>query len=422
MWKVIGHMGTPNTYTASRFFTAVFLSVALVVNQVGIVTAADYKFAEPEKTTNREKAHLNINFTGGGSGTTAECTDQGTILTGNTNPEKAFRYFVGKGFSEKQTAGIIGNFMWESGMNPKRVQGSGVQESETLPATGGYGLAQWDDRKPLLKSFASKEKRPIYDLGLQLDFVMYELTGDPNAGGSTEKAAYEAFKKTTSIQQATDVWREKYERPGDLAIQQRRDAANKAYGDFATGAGNPGSALPAPTDTASCGGSGSIVAITQAELAKGVEEIPHGCDAVKGSPPGDCGAEVNKYTDSHLEYWCADFVSWVYKQAGTPFTGGSSGGWRIPSVDDVEKYIAKNGTFTVNNPSAPDPRPGDVYIIGSPADGTHIGIVVKVEGGNLHTISGNTSIENYRNGVGVGETTYTDFKNNQRIVGYGGLR
>jgi hypothetical protein len=409
MWKVMRDVGI------RRSLAAVFLSVALVISQVGIVTAVDYKFAEPEETSNREKAHLNINFTGGGNGETAECTDPGAILAGNDNREKAFRYFVGKGFSEKQAAGIVGNFVVESAVNPKRVQGAGVIESETLPASGGYGIAQWDDRKSLLKKFSEEidpAKRPIYDLGLQLDFVMWELNGP-------EKAAYEAFKPTSTISEATTVWMDRYERPGDLKLAKRIAAANKAYGDFASGAGNPSSAPPTPTDTASCGGSGSIVAIAQAELAKRVLEDPIGCDAGNPSTPGDCGKEVNKYTDSTLEYWCADFVSWVYKQAGTPFKGGSSGGWRIASVEGVQAYMERSGTFHTNGQDSPDPKPGDVYVINN---GEHIGIVVKVEGNKLYAISGNTSTENYANGVGVGDTVYTNYKNDGSITGYGGLR
>lgn len=376
-------------------------------------------FSEPPEITNREKAHLNISFTGGGEEKTRTCSASSTPLSGGENTEKAFNFFVGKGFTEKQAAGILGNFLWESGMNPKRVQGAGNQQSENLPSSGGYGLAQWDDRKQLLKKFSEDQGRPIYDLGLQLDFVMFELKGDPAKGGSTESAAYAAFTNTTTIQEATDVWRTAYERPGDPAIQERRDLANKTYGDFATAVGNPAPQAPTSTETSSCGGSGDIVGIAQSELAKGVLEQPIGCDSGNPSVSGDCGAEVNKYTDNTLEYWCADFVSWVYKEAGKPFTGGVSGGWRLPSVEGIQAWMQENGEFVANTPSSPDPQPGDVYVINN---GEHIGIVVKVEGGNLYTISGNTSTDNFSNGVGVGDAVYSNYKSDSRITGYGGLR
>ncbi len=75
------------------------------------------------------------------------------------------------------------------------------------------------------------------------------------------------------------------------------------------------------------------MSIAKAELAKNIKEQPIGCDAGNPSRKGSCGKEIDKYTDTTLEYWCADFVSWVYAQAGSPFTGGLSGGWRIPGVD-----------------------------------------------------------------------------------------
>lgn len=413
-----------------RIFMVLFASLLVSVspNQISAIG-----FTPAPSLSDREKAHRNITFTGGGEEKEENpCTGESTSLTGNNNPEKGFNYFVQKGFTEKQAAGIIGNFMVESGMNPKRVQGSGVIESKTLPSSGGYGLAQWDDRKTLLGAYTKSKKtnpqdRALYDLGHQLDFVMFELKGptnvnDPNfpdLSGSTEAPAFEDFKKTTTIQEATTVWREKYERPGKDASAERLAAANKAYGDFATGAGSPAPDAISETETATCGGSGDIVSIAQAELKKKVMEDPIGCDAGNPSVSGDCGKEVNKYTDSTLEYWCADFVSWVYKTAGTPFKGGSSGGWRIPSVEGVRDYMKANGTYIANSSGSPDPKPGDVYVIN---DGVHIGIVVKVQDGDLYAISGNTSTENYSNGVGVGDTIYKDYKSNSSITGYGGLR
>lgn len=366
-------------------------------------------FVEPPAITNREKAHLNISFTGGEG--TGVCSVVGSQLNGNDNRERAYNYFVSKGFTAQQAAGIIGNFMVESGVNPMRVQGAGVQESKTLPSSGGYGIAQWDDRKQNLANYARQQGRPLYDLSLQLDFVMYEL-------GGSERAANDAFKATTNIVQATTVWMERYERPGVPALSTRIQEARDAFSDFSGGA-DENAEQPTASSSASCGGSGNVVSIAQAELAKGVLEDPIGCDQGNPSTPGDCGAEVNKYTDNTLEYWCADFVSWVYKQAGLPFSGGTSGGWRIPSAEGVQAYMEKKGTFTANSPSAPDPQPGDIYIIN---EGQHVGIVVKVENGALYTISGNTSTENYSNGVGVGEAVYQDFKSNSTISGYGGLR
>lgn len=349
------------------------------------------------------------------------CSEVSSDLMGNGNEEQTWNFFISKGLSEKQVAGMIGNFQVEApGINPKTNQTGGGP---------GRGIAQWgvNDRWAALQKWAGS--KDIFSLQTQLEFVWYELNG-------SEKAAFDKFKPTTTIRDATSVFMSKYERPGVEAFAERLAAANLAYGKYskdtteaAPVAGpedaeapediEPSETTDQSTSTAnpSCdtAGSGDIVAIAQAELKKGVVEVPIGCDAGNPSRKGDCGAEVNKYTDSTLEYWCADFVSWVYKQAGTPFTGGSSGGWRIPGVSGLRAWFEKNGTYTPNGSSV-TPKPGDVYIT---AGESHTGIVEKVEGGKVYTISGNTSTENYSNGVGVGSTSYPI--GSSSIKGYGSL-
>lgn len=50
-----------------------------------------------------------------------------------SNEEVAFRYFVAKGLTERQAAGVIGNLVQESGVNPTSIQ----------PGGPGRGIAQW---------------------------------------------------------------------------------------------------------------------------------------------------------------------------------------------------------------------------------------------------------------------------------------
>lgn len=151
------------------------------------------------------------------------------------------------------------------------------------------------------------------------------------------------------------------------------------------------------------GGTAKIVAIAQAELNKGVCEVPMG---------SNCGPDVEKYTDGRCEAWCADFVSWVYKEAGYPFTGGSSGGWRIAGGAALQGYFATNEIFFT--PGGKDPQPGDV--IGFKASGSitgHVGIVKSYSGGTVYTIEGNAS-----DCVRAREYSIT----NPRIKGFGRLK
>ncbi len=67
------------------------------------------------------------------------CGSSATRLAGNTVAEKIWNYFVDKGFTDGQIAGIIGNGMAESGLTPTRsVDGS------------YWGIFQWGPRRPQL--------------------------------------------------------------------------------------------------------------------------------------------------------------------------------------------------------------------------------------------------------------------------------
>jgi hypothetical protein len=89
-----------------------------------------------------------------------------TSLVEGDNIKKAFFYFVTKGLTAAQAAGVVGNLMQESGVNPRSVQAGGP----------GRGVAQWSagDRWEKLKSWA--KGKDIYSLQTQLDFMWHEMT------------------------------------------------------------------------------------------------------------------------------------------------------------------------------------------------------------------------------------------------------
>lgn len=140
---------------------------------------------------------------------------------------------------------------------------------------------------------------------------------------------------------------------------------------------NPdGSSSPGASNTC-VSNLGGVIQIAEAELAKNVVEYD---------------SNVLKYSDGNREPWCADFVSWVFKEAGVPFTGGLSGGWRIPSVLSMQSWFKTNATYF--NVGDQTPRPGDVafYIGSQTPDGgsqSHVNIVIEVNGDTMTTIGGN---------------------------------
>lgn len=128
-------------------------------------------------------------------------------------------YFKGKGvLTDEQIAGIIGNFEVEDpGLDPAGVQNGGGP---------GHGIAQWEtgsrwdhDAGDNVVEFAKNHQEDPFDLQTQLDFAWYEL---PTNG-------LEALQRTTTVEDATTVFQDRFERPNrDTLHTDRRIAAAKA--------------------------------------------------------------------------------------------------------------------------------------------------------------------------------------------------
>jgi hypothetical protein len=89
------------------------------------------------------------------------------------------------------------------------------------------------------------------------------------------------------------------------------------------------------------------------------------------SQPSLHSAMLNDYTDGNsYEEWCADFVSYVYKEAGYPFDNGERDGW-----DEYDANNIQNMGFTYHSAASYVPRVGDVAFFDYP--GGHVEIVVK---------------------------------------------
>lgn len=119
------------------------------------------------------------------------------------------------------------------------------------------------------------------------------------------------------------------------------------------------------------------------------------------------GIPSKRYMDGRKEPWCANFVSWAFRQTGHPLPGNQRS---LASVQYMEDQMKKAGKFHRGTPAA-----GDVIFFknrgGSDSGpGRHVGIVEKVENGYVYTIEGNSS-------NGVNRRKYK--LDNGRIAGYG---
>lgn len=102
------------------------------------------------------------------------------------------------GLSSIVTAGIMGNMMAESSLQPDIVQGGGHAPEITVDGQTGYGLCQWTsaDRQQGLADFAASQGKSSSDYQVQCDFMMQEieqgypsLISDMDASGDAGQAA-----------------------------------------------------------------------------------------------------------------------------------------------------------------------------------------------------------------------------------------
>ncbi|MDO4684625.1 MAG: phage tail tip lysozyme [Candidatus Saccharibacteria bacterium] len=101
-------------------------------------------------------------------------------LAGDDNEQKILNFFMRKGLSLAQAAGIVGNMMVESRLQPNIREGGQLVGEDYVPENGvGFGLVQWtfDARQKPLVAHIQGLGVPITDLGGQLSFVWEELNG-----------------------------------------------------------------------------------------------------------------------------------------------------------------------------------------------------------------------------------------------------
>ena len=122
--------------------------------------------------------------------------------------QHALDYFVSRGWTAEQAAGIVANLTAESGLNPAAVGDGGA----------AYGLAQWHGNRQ--DGFQALFSKPIQGSSLdeQLTWVETELR-------TTESAAGNALRSCTTSYQAGACISEKYERPADRAGEAAKRGA-----------------------------------------------------------------------------------------------------------------------------------------------------------------------------------------------------
>lgn len=159
-------------------------------------------------------------------------TDTGGSFSGSQNAEKAYNYFVSRGYSPEQSAAIVGNLIQEnSALDPK-----------VTNSIGHKGIAQWDpkDRYPKLVQFSKSKGLNPETLEAQLQYVEHELS--TGSGGLSKSR----LKSVKGLEEATKLVRTQYLRPGEHEAMDQNRLRNakgvlQKYGGRSTSTAKPSS-------------------------------------------------------------------------------------------------------------------------------------------------------------------------------------
>lgn len=213
---------------------------------------ATYKkaFIDVTSELTRSSGGQSSKKSGQGGSTVDPCCDESTAavsgsvnVSGGTNAEKVFNYLTSKGFSAEQAAGAVGNLMQESGGKTENIATDAVNSS-----SGAKGMIQWyATRATRLDEIASRMGKDWTDIEVQLYYMGWELgledTTTYGGQGPTHTSVGDAMKNAGSVEEATQIWLERYEIPctpgscqHEMAI--RLPLAEEIFAKYGDGAGS----------------------------------------------------------------------------------------------------------------------------------------------------------------------------------------
>lgn len=123
---------------------------------------------------------------------------------------QAKAFFLAKGYSPEQTAGIIGNLQQESSFAEDVIAGTRSGDKGTA-----FGIGQWrEGRQANFRAFANRMGKPATDFEAQLAFVDHELQ-------TSESAVLARLKAAKTVDEATAAFIG-YERPRGYSLANPR--------------------------------------------------------------------------------------------------------------------------------------------------------------------------------------------------------
>jgi lysophospholipase L1-like esterase len=187
-----------------------------------------------------------------GAAASASCCDNSGDFSGTGNNKKdIFDFFLSKGLSPPQAAGVYGNIMHESHGDPQNIQDSygGRSKNPDDAGAGGWGLIQWTPGHKIIDmAKTAGVDGPIYELQSQLDLIWQHMNNHPDVTGHFDLAHYKTINDPAD---AADYFEEVIEGAGVPALEDRERHAREGLAAF----GSDSASSPGSDSASDCGSS-----------------------------------------------------------------------------------------------------------------------------------------------------------------------
>ncbi len=234
-----GFLGDSSTGTTGGFFEQLAQAGRNMLGAMYGQDKVDLLFGNSSGTTSTTVSSSGYNSTG------AVNPVDPSSLAGNSNAEKIYNYLRAMKYTPAGAAGIMGNLMAESGMNPQNLQNTyeksfGLNDEQYTKAVdsgqwskdkfindkGGYGLAQWTSpgRKQVLYESSVEKGMSVGDLNAQLPVLNSDLNNYPDL--------VKFLRSTNDVNTASDRVLKEFERPAVLNYDKRRELSNNVYAQY----------------------------------------------------------------------------------------------------------------------------------------------------------------------------------------------
>lgn len=162
--------------------------------------------------------------------------------SGATNEEKLWNTLKSCGLTDIAAAGIVGNVGRETGgtFDPRIVEGGTY--SDSVPSKGGYGLFQYtySGYKTGLKSYCANNGVGVNTMEGQVGYLMSVIQG---------ASWFSQLQNAKTPAEASNIFMNKFEKPGVPAAGERIKYAENAYNKYAGKSDGTGSSGPTLTTT-----------------------------------------------------------------------------------------------------------------------------------------------------------------------------